>query len=87
MPQGLAKNCITNKSFKGCDQLCKVVELSMQCCGKLLLDSFETYYTLKDLKFRSLSANSTVKNLAFVVDTFSELVVFKLFQIISNYLF
>ena len=25
--------------------LCKVVKLSMQCCGKLLLDSFETYKT------------------------------------------
>jgi len=29
-------------SFKGSDQLCKVVELSMQCCGKLLSDSFKT---------------------------------------------
>jgi len=29
--------------FKGSDRLCKVVELSMQCCGKLLSDSFETY--------------------------------------------
>ena len=29
--------------FKGSDRLCKVVELSMQCCGKLLPDSFETY--------------------------------------------
>ena len=25
------------------NRLCKVVELSMQCCGKLLSDSFETY--------------------------------------------
>ncbi len=25
--------------LKGSDQLCKVVELSMQCCGKLLSDS------------------------------------------------
>ena len=31
--------------LKGSDWLCKVVELSMQCCGKLLSDSFETYYT------------------------------------------
>ena len=31
--------------FKGSDRLCKVVELSMQCSGKLLSDSFETYYT------------------------------------------
>ena len=29
--------------FKGSDRLCKVVELSMQCCGKLLSNSFETY--------------------------------------------
>ena len=33
------------KSFKGSDRLCKVVKLSMQCCGKLLSDSFETYKT------------------------------------------
>ena len=30
-------------SFKGSDRLCKVAELSMQCCGKPLSDSFETY--------------------------------------------
>ena len=29
-------------SLKGSDRLCKVVELSIQCCGKLLSDSFET---------------------------------------------
>ncbi len=29
--------------LKGSDRLCKVVELSMQCCGKLLSDSFEKY--------------------------------------------
>ena len=29
--------------FKGSDWLCKVAELSMQCCGQLLSDSFETY--------------------------------------------
>ena len=29
--------------LKGSDWLCMVVELSMQCCGKLLSDSFETY--------------------------------------------
>ena len=27
--------------FKGCDRLCKVVKLSMQCCGKLLSISFD----------------------------------------------
>ena len=31
------------KVLKGSDRLYKVVELSMQCCGKLLSDSFETY--------------------------------------------
>ena len=31
--------------FKGSGRLCKVVKLSMQCCGKLLSDSFETYFT------------------------------------------
>ena len=31
--------------FKGTDRLCKVVELSMQCCGQILQDSFETYKT------------------------------------------
>ena len=31
----------STKLLKGSDRQCKVVELSMQCCGKLL--SFETY--------------------------------------------
>jgi len=31
--------------IKGSDRLCKVVELSIQYCGKLLSDSFETYKT------------------------------------------
>ena len=31
--------------FKGSDRLCKVVELSMQYCGQILKDSFETYKT------------------------------------------
>ena len=30
-------------TFKGSYRLCKIVDLSMQCCGKLLSDSFETY--------------------------------------------
>ena len=33
--------------FKGSDRLCKVVELSMQGCEKLLSDSFETYQTFQ----------------------------------------
>jgi len=34
---------LENIPVKGSDRLCKVVELSMQCCGKLLSNSFETY--------------------------------------------
>ena len=41
--QGTIPHLITET--KGTDRLCKVVELSMQCCGKLLSDSFETYKT------------------------------------------
>ena len=33
----------TRRRFKGSDRLCKLVELEMQCCGKLLSESFETY--------------------------------------------
>ena len=32
-----------SQSYKGSDRLCKLVELSMQFCEKLLSDSFETY--------------------------------------------
>ena len=32
-------------SIKGTDRLCKVVKLSMQCCGQILQGSFETYKT------------------------------------------
>jgi len=36
--------------IKGSNRLCKVVELSMQCCGKLLSDPFERHIKLfKDL--------------------------------------
>ena len=31
--------------LKGTDRLCKVVKLSMQCCGQILEDSFEPYKT------------------------------------------
>ena len=31
--------------FKGTDRPHKVVKLSMQCCGQILQDSFETYKT------------------------------------------
>ena len=37
-----AEGCIVY-FLKGSDRLCKVVELSMRCCGKFLSDSFETY--------------------------------------------
>jgi len=33
--------------LKGTDRQCKVVELSMKCCGKLLSDSFETFFAFK----------------------------------------
>ena len=32
-------------NLKGTDWLCQVVKLSMQCCGHILQDSFETYKT------------------------------------------
>ena len=32
-------------ALKVTDRLCKVVKLSMQCCGQILLDSFKTYKT------------------------------------------
>ena len=38
------------KSLKGSDRLCKVVELSMQCCEKLLSDSFGLFNFLKICK-------------------------------------
>ena len=31
--------------LKGTDRLCKVVKLSVQCCGQILKVSFETYKT------------------------------------------
>ena len=37
------KSPIAIFQVKGSDRLCKVVKLNMQCCGKLLSDSFETY--------------------------------------------
>ena len=36
---------VDNPSVKWSDWLCKVIELSMQSCGKLLSNSFETYKT------------------------------------------
>ena len=33
-------------SLKGSDRLCKVVELSMQSCGQIFYDLFETYETV-----------------------------------------
>ena len=33
------------KDVKGTDRLCKIVKLSMQCCGKILKDSIEAYTT------------------------------------------
>ena len=31
------------------DRLCKVVKLSMQCCGQILKDSFETYINVSTM--------------------------------------
>ena len=38
----LIEEQIRKTPVKWSDRQCKVVELSMQCCGKLLSDSFET---------------------------------------------
>ena len=46
MGQFLTKNKWNYSIFKGSGRLCKVVKLSMQCCGKLLSDSIETYLTI-----------------------------------------
>ena len=49
--------------FKGTDRLCKVVELSMQCCGQILQFSFETFETYttfpRCIIYQCLSAQST----------------------------
>ena len=34
--------------FKGTDRQCKVVKLSMQCCGQILQDSFESLKTINN---------------------------------------
>ena len=34
--------CQSESPLKGTDRLCKEVKLSMQCCGQILQDSFET---------------------------------------------
>ena len=47
--------------FKGSDRLCKVVELSMQGCEKLLSDSFETYQTFQRSVNPEFERNSTLK--------------------------
>ena len=50
------------RSFKGTDRLCKVVELSMQCCGKILKDSFETYKTFPRCKITEIEPKVDVQN-------------------------
>ena len=42
----LQRKYLETRFFKGSDQLCKVVELSMQSCGQILEDLFETYETV-----------------------------------------
>ena len=62
--------------IKGSDRLCKVVELSTKCCGKLLSESFGTYLTFLRSVNPSLGANLTFETPTLGVDTFSELVFF-----------
>ena len=40
------KSVIIFRRLKGSDRLCMVVELSMQSCGQILWDSFETNKTI-----------------------------------------
>ena len=51
--------------FKGSDRQCKVVELNMQCCGKLILDSFETYKTFSRSVNPEFELKFDVKNCYF----------------------
>ena len=46
MENEIYDDCAINKEMilKG-QTYCKVVEMSMQCCGQILKDSFETYKT------------------------------------------
>ena len=61
-----------------CDRLCKVVELSMKSCGQILQDLFETYETVTRSINPEFERKVDVQTQYFWVDTFSELVFFKL---------
>jgi len=65
--------------IKGNDRLCKVVELSMQCCGKHLSDSFETYKTFLRSVNHEFERKFDVPTLGV---TFSELVFFNYYMFI-----
>ena len=67
--------------FKGSDRLCKVVELSMQYCGQILQDSFETFEMVTRSINPEFERNVDVQTQYFWVDTFSELFFFKLLNI------
>ena len=58
--------------FKGTDRLCKVDKLSMQCCGQILWDSFETYKTFPRYIITEFECKVDVQNHEFWVGTFSE---------------
>ena len=51
--------------FKGSDRLCKVVELSMQYCGQILKDLFETYKTILRRVFTEFDRKVDFQNIFF----------------------
>ena len=65
-------------TIKGSDRQCKVVELSMQSCGKIRQDLFETYETVTRSINPKFERKVDVQTQYIWVDTFSELVFFKL---------
>jgi len=56
--------------FKGSDRQCMVVELSMQCCGQVFWDSFETYKTFQRCIITEFACKVDVKNYEFEWDVF-----------------
>ena len=52
----------TRNISKGTDLLCKVVELGMQCCGKILSDSFETNKTFPRCIITEFKSKIDVQN-------------------------
>ena len=54
--------CLLFYVIKGTDRLCKVVKLSMQCCGQILYDSFETYKPFPRYIITEFERNVDVQN-------------------------